>query len=364
MKRNFALMALFAALVLAGCRNVLNEGHPESEPVAVQTADPVGGLTIRVVTGTAYSGRAITGVTKMVINLESAEFPSLSATATENAGVFTAQIASVKPGEWTVKASLFDANDVEKYFGQTETVILSGIANSVNLAVAATGSVGVDVTEDPSGPRAAAPVISPGVTNMMETFYATLTSSTPGAAIRYTLDGSEPTATHGLLYTGPIFVYSDISIRAIALKDGLVESRTTTQSYDLTIPEYTIGSTGPAGGLIFYDAGNYSGGWRYLEAAPSDQSSSANWSSAVDICDKLVIGAYSDWYLPSRVELDYIYDNLKVAGLGNFSSSYYWSSTTYMNSGTTSAWVQAFDYGSQVSGDTNFKHYVRAIRAF
>ena len=33
---------------------------------------------------------------------------------------------------------------------------------------------------------------------------------------------------------------------------------------------YNIGDTGPAGGLVFYDKGNSSGGWRYLEVAESD----------------------------------------------------------------------------------------------
>jgi len=36
------------------------------------------------------------------------------------------------------------------------------------------------------------------------------------------------------------------------------------------IPAYSIGETGPAGGLIFYDKGNNSDGWRDLEAAPAD----------------------------------------------------------------------------------------------
>ena len=42
--------------------------------------------------------------------------------------------------------------------------------------------------------------------------------------------------------------------------------------------EYAIGDTGPAGGFIFYENPNYKvDGWRYLEAAPIDQSAGAKW---------------------------------------------------------------------------------------
>ena len=53
-----------------------------------------------------------------------------------------------------------------------------------------------------------------------------------------------------------------------------------TDTCTVTVISYVIGSTGPDGGLIFYDAGasNYAtNGWRYLEAAPSAQSTGIEW---------------------------------------------------------------------------------------
>src|SRR5262245_8968012 len=42
--------------------------------------------------------------------------------------------------------------------------------------------------------------------------------------------------------------------------------------------EYAAGDVGPSGGFIFYVNPNYAkDGWRYLEAAPYDQSAGAKW---------------------------------------------------------------------------------------
>src|SRR5262249_8327806 len=42
--------------------------------------------------------------------------------------------------------------------------------------------------------------------------------------------------------------------------------------------DYAPGDVGPAGGFVFYVNANYArDGWRYLEAAPFDQSAGAKW---------------------------------------------------------------------------------------
>jgi hypothetical protein len=71
-------------------------------------------------------------------------------------------------------------------------------------------------------------------------------------------------------------------------------------------------------------------------------------------------GGYTDWYLPSKDELNKLYIK-RVAIGGGFANFFYWSSTEYDSSG---AWYQLFDDGSQINFNKGGTLYVRAIRAF
>lgn len=71
---------------------------------------------------------------------------------------------------------------------------------------------------------------------------------------------------------------------------------------------------------------------------------------------------FGDWYLPSFNELHLMYNNLHILGLGNFSNSYYWSST---ENDTMSAWGISFANGTASDSDKGSSGgYVRAIRKF
>jgi hypothetical protein len=165
--------------------------------------------------------------------------------------------------------------------------------------------------------------------------------------------------------------------------------------------DYNIGEKGPAGGLIFYINPNYEAdGWKYLEAAPSDFPGNGGlikWNSgdyvyvatgatgvligdgisntqkivnmqgegnyAAKLCDGLTEGGYSDWFMPSKDELNLMYENLQLKSIGSFEPNYYWSSS---EKGIFGAWFQLFVDGRQFSDYISKDGYkrVRAVRAF
>ena len=72
-------------------------------------------------------------------------------------------------------------------------------------------------------------------------------------------------------------------------------------------------------------------------------------------------GGYSDWYLPSKDELNKLYLNRNL--VGNFTDwiGWYWSSS---EDGAYNGFYQSFNNGTQSSDDKNGQKGIRAIRTF
>ncbi len=166
-----------------------------------------------------------------------------------------------------------------------------------------------------------------------------------------------------------------------------------------------VGNTGPGGGIVFYvHEATASAPWRYLEAAPNTWSGGIadpfmKWCSVVDdeapllsTGDTSIVhtlttigsgfsntrmmlhscmygaanmaasyngGGKSDWFLPSKTELNELYS--AKATVGGFQESFYWTS---FEASAGNAFYKHFQ-----NGDENFRaksenNYVRPIRAF
>jgi len=85
-----------------------------------------------------------------------------------------------------------------------------------------------------------------------------------------------------------------------------------------------------------------------------------NGTYAANLCKTLVLGGYSDWYLPSKDELDKLYINRTAIG-GFDVNGIYWSSS---EDGTNYAWYQEFDNDMVSSLIKSDPLNVRAIRSF
>jgi hypothetical protein len=154
------------------------------------------------------------------------------------------------------------------------------------------------------------------------------------------------------------------------------------------------------GGVIFYLDGSGGG----LVCAVSDQSNSAEWGcqgtpingadgtaigtgeqntidieagcttagTAADLCANLPLNGYDDWFLPSKDELNLMYQNKETinatailnggSGFATGISSWYWSSS---EDDSVRAWIVRFsEVTIQFRGDKGFAANVRAVRAF
>ena len=93
----------------------------------------------------------------------------------------------------------------------------------------------------PAPTRVAAPVFSPQPGNFLVDTSITITSTTPGATIRYTTNGTTPSATVGIIYSGPVLLTALTTLQAIAYNGVDLDSSVTSGTYqfDVQMPTFS-----------------------------------------------------------------------------------------------------------------------------
>src|SRR5512147_469719 len=102
------------------------------------------------------------------------------------------------------------------------------------------------VIENPELKTVAAPTFSPLPGTYATAQDVAITTATTGATIRFTTDGSTPSATNGTAYASPVHVADSIAIKAIATRPGWTDSPVSTGAYTISsVVEAPVFSPGP-----------------------------------------------------------------------------------------------------------------------
>ena len=161
-------------------------------------------------------------------------------------------------------------------------------------------------------PKVATPTISPNGGTFNQGTTVTISTSTPGATIRYRTDGRSPSFFYpGTAYTGPITLAAGAyEIAARAYKDGYYKSDTAYADEitinPLTLPTPTIYPNGGtfAGAVTVYMGTNVLGAQiRYTLDGSAPTASSPLFSEPIALTNSTTVKAriYLDGYTPSNV---------------------------------------------------------------
>jgi len=175
--------------------NILVEESPANQPVAPLTFDPPAGTFLGPIDVTL-------------------------ACATEGATI-----------RYTTDGSVPSSTQGTVYTGPihlTETTTLMAVAFKDGMLDSAVVSAIFDIPQPVAPPTFDPPAgVYPGPVDV------TLACATEGAIIRYTTDGSVPSATQGTVYAAPIHLDVTTTITAVACKEGMLDSEVVSACFDL-----------------------------------------------------------------------------------------------------------------------------------
>lgn len=307
-------------------------------PYFIKTeTDPTGGTTYTI-TGTSQ-------LLSVPYALHAKTAESITGGITETDPIF---IASPANGITT--------SDITNWNNKLDTEVDGSVTNEIQIL-----SISNDTIYLSNGGFVKLPAVDGSETKVTAGSNVTITGSGTTAS-PYVINASSGSAAHyvGELYGGGVVFWVDqtgqhgLIVSMIDLSTGQAWSNITDQ---------LIGTTAQSD-------------WDGNSNTTAITGQSGHTSSAAKLCADYTnadygTGTYSDWYLPSRGELNDLWNNLKAVQKaldsdGNSSTTaiaknYYWSSSEYGNDG---AWNFYFFFGDTGYNTKDDTVYVRAVRAF
>ncbi|WMJ23960.1 chitobiase/beta-hexosaminidase C-terminal domain-containing protein [Paludicola sp. MB14-C6] len=216
----------------------------------------------------------------------------------------------------------------------TTTIKAKAIKSGMNDSTTAIASFTISITPIET---VATPIISPNGGSFNTAQNVTITCATAGATIRYTTDGTEPTAT-STAYTSAINVSATTTVKAKAFKSGLTDSTTASASFTISNSSGT-------------DSGNPTG----VPAVPSLSHNNWNNNASYDITFNIWWGNNATAY--TLFENDVAIETGSLTANSPNSQSYTWHFTN-KSKGTYAYKVEVSNHFGKTTSNTTTSNVI------
>ena len=276
-------------------------------------------------------------------------------------------------------------------------------ARAISLSGDVSGSVAFDGSQDVSISATIQPNSVALGTDTTGSYVQSLVAGTGVTLSNNSGESSTPTIAIGqAVGTSASVSFAHVATDSLNVVNNVIGTGNITLTPNVS--SYVIGDTGPAGGKIFITpstSGNTTG--KYFEVAPIAGEVIRTWATDTDpgiglgnaattvsgadgtdigtgqqntadivaqagnvaatsaavYCDQYSYGGFSDWFLPSKDELNELYTQRNI--VGGLQVSYYSTSSEYSND---AFWFQSFIDGNPNTPYKNNAYYIRPVRSF
>ena len=287
--------------------------------------------------------------------------------------------------------------------GVIQSALTLETARTISLSGDVSGSVAFDGSQDVSISATIQPNSVALGTDTTGSYVQSLVAGTGVTLSNNSGESSTPTIAIGqAVGTSSSVTFAHIATDSLNVTNNVIGGGNITLSPNVS--SYEIGDTGPAGGKIFITpstSGNTTG--KYFEVAPIAGEVIRTWATDTDpgiglgnaattvsgadgtdigtgqqntadivaqagnvaatsaavYCDQYSYGGFSDWFLPSKDELNELYTQRNI--VGGLQVSYYSTSSEYSND---AFWFQSFIDGNPNTPYKNNAYYIRPVRSF
>jgi hypothetical protein len=386
--KNHTVLCICMVIYILGCSKGNNGGNSAGNislaAVTVISASGVG--TTTATTGGNISSDGGSSISARGVCWNTATNPTILNSKTvdgSGAGSFTSNITGLTPNT-TYYIRAYATNSAGTAYSSSEEVFTT-VAPGVLATVTVTLGSGVGTTSITTGGN----VTSDGGSVVTARGVCWSTSQNPTISNPKTVDGSGTGSfTSNVTGLTPNTIYY---VRAYATNNAGTAYSASQFTFQ-TSPSHSIGDIYQGGAIFYIDASGEHGLIAAVQSMPAYTSwyngtyiligttstavgsGQANTTAIVNaqgpgnyaasICDNLVLNGYSDWYLPSKDELNLLYQHRGSTLIVQLEG--YWSSSEVDKN---NAWAQTFDNTTIVkSQDKNGvslgAKYVRPIRSF